>query len=72
MTVYQAPVRDLRFVLDELLGVASLTALPRYREFSSDLAASVIHEAARFAQDVLVPINRIGDSTGASFHDGVV
>ena len=72
MTVYQAPVRDLRFVLDELLGVASLTALPRYREFSSDLAASVIDEAARFAQDVLAPINRVGDSSGASFHDGVV
>jgi alkylation response protein AidB-like acyl-CoA dehydrogenase len=72
LTVYQAPVRDLRFVLDELLGVASLTALPRYREFSSDLAASVIDEAARFAQDVLAPINRVGDSSGASFHDGVV
>jgi 3-(methylthio)propanoyl-CoA dehydrogenase len=70
--VYQAPVRDLRFVLDELLGVATLTALPRYQEFSSDLAASVIDEAARFAQDVLAPINRIGDSSGAGFHDGAV
>jgi 3-(methylthio)propanoyl-CoA dehydrogenase len=70
--VYQAPVRDLRFVLDELLGVATLTALPRYQEFSSDLAAAVIDEAARFAQDVLAPINRIGDSSGASFHDGAV
>jgi alkylation response protein AidB-like acyl-CoA dehydrogenase len=62
----------LRFVLDELLGVASLSALPRYQEFSSDLAASVIDEAARFAQDVLAPINRVGDSAGASFHDGAV
>ena len=50
----------------------ALTALPRYQEFSSELAASVIDEAARFAQDVLAPINRIGDSSGASFHDGVV
>ncbi len=70
--MYQPPVRDLRFVLDELLGVATLTALPRYQEFSSDLAASVIDEAARFAQDVLAPINRVGDSSGASFHDGAV
>ena len=70
--MYQAPVRDLRFVLDELLGVATLTALPRYQEFSSDLATSVIDEAARFAQDVLAPINRVGDSSGASFHDGAV
>ena len=70
--MYRAPVRDLRFVLDELLGVGSLAALPRYREFSSDLAASVIEEAARFAQDVLAPINRLGDSVGASYRDGVV
>jgi alkylation response protein AidB-like acyl-CoA dehydrogenase len=70
--VYQAPIKDLRFVLDELLGVASLAALPRYREFSADLAASVIDEAARFAQDVLAPINRIGDSVGARFRDGAV
>jgi alkylation response protein AidB-like acyl-CoA dehydrogenase len=70
--MYRAPVRDLRFVLDELLGVASLAALPRYREFSSELAASVIDEAARFAQDVLAPINRLGDEVGASYHDGAV
>jgi alkylation response protein AidB-like acyl-CoA dehydrogenase len=70
--MYQAPIRDLRFVLDELLGVASLAALPRYHEFSSDLAVSVIDEAARFSQDVLAPINRLGDSAGASFRDGAV
>jgi alkylation response protein AidB-like acyl-CoA dehydrogenase len=70
--IYQAPIRDLRFVLDELLGVASLAALPRYQEFSSELAASVIDEAARFSQDVLAPINRLGDSVGASFSDGAV
>ena len=43
--MYQAPIRDLRFVLDELLGVASLAALPRYHEFSSELAASVDRKA---------------------------
>jgi alkylation response protein AidB-like acyl-CoA dehydrogenase len=70
--MYRAPIRDLRFVLDELLNVASLSELPRYREFSSELAASVIDEAARFAQDVLAPINRVGDSIGASYRDGSV
>ncbi|HEY4972312.1 MAG TPA: acyl-CoA dehydrogenase family protein, partial [Steroidobacteraceae bacterium] len=57
---------------DELLQVASLAGFERYREFSADLAASVIDEAARFAQDVLAPINRLGDSVGASFSDGAV
>ena len=70
--MYQAPIKDLHFVLDELLGVASLAALPRYHEFSSELAASVLEEAARFAQDVLAPINRLGDDVGASFRDGAV
>jgi len=69
---YQAPIRDLQFVLDELLGVASLAALPRYREFSAELSASVLHEAGRFAEQVLAPINRIGDTLGARFADGTV
>ena len=70
--MYQAPIRDLRFVLEQLLGIASLATWPRYREFSAELAASVLDEAARFAQDVLAPINRIGDSVGARFSDGAV
>src|SRR6202167_1847445 len=70
--MYRAPIKDLHFVLDELLGVASLATLPRYQEFSAELATSVIDEAARFGEDVLAPINRSGDSIGASFHDGAV
>ncbi len=70
--MYQAPLKDLYFVLEELLGVSSLAALPRYREFSGELAHSVLEEAARFAQQVLAPINRAGDRNGATFRDGVV
>ena len=70
--MYQAPIQDLRFVLEELLGVGSLAALPRYREFSTDLSAAVLEEAARFAHTVLAPINPLGDRVGARFHDGSV
>jgi alkylation response protein AidB-like acyl-CoA dehydrogenase len=70
--MYQAPIQDLRFVLEELLGAASLASLPRYREFSTDLAAAVLEEAGRFAHTVLAPINRLGDRAGAGFHDGSV
>jgi alkylation response protein AidB-like acyl-CoA dehydrogenase len=70
--MYRAPVRDLRFVLDELLDIAGLATLPRYRDFSADLAAQVIDEAARFSQDVLAPINRLGDDLGATWRDGEV
>jgi alkylation response protein AidB-like acyl-CoA dehydrogenase len=71
-TMYQAPLRDLRFVLDDLLGIAQLAELPRYREFSSELAGAVLEEAAKFAQEVLAPINRIGDRVGATFREGAV
>ena len=70
--MYQAPLRDLRFVLDDLLGIAQLAELPRYREFSSELAGAVLEEAAKFAQEVLAPINRIGDRVGATFREGAV
>jgi alkylation response protein AidB-like acyl-CoA dehydrogenase len=71
-TMYQAPLKDLRFVLEELLGAAQLAELPRYREFSAEVAAAVLEEAAHFAQDVLAPINRVGDRKGALWSDGAV
>jgi len=70
--MYQAPLQDLRFVLEQLLEVERLGALPRYRTFSTDIAAAVLEEAGRFAQTVLAPINRLGDQTGARFADGAV
>jgi len=70
--MYQAPLKDQRFVLEELLGAARLAELPRYREFSTEVASAVLEEAARFAQEVLAPINRIGDRKGASWSDGSV
>lgn len=70
--MYQAPLKDLRFVLEELLGAASLAQFARYQEFSSELAAAVLEEAARFAQQVLAPINRLGDRVGARFEQSAV
>jgi 3-(methylthio)propanoyl-CoA dehydrogenase len=65
MTMYRAPVRDLRFVLDEILGATDLCRLYKDVDYSSDLAASVLEEAAKFAESVLDPINRSGDGEGA-------
>ncbi len=63
--MYRAPVRDMRFVLEELLGSSSLAASPLLSEYSDELAQSVLEEAARFAQGVLEPLNRPGDTAGA-------
>ena len=63
--MYRAPVRDMRFVLEELLGSSSLAASPLLSEYSDELAQSVLAEAARFAEGVLEPLNRPGDTAGA-------
>jgi alkylation response protein AidB-like acyl-CoA dehydrogenase len=70
--MYHAPLEELRFVLDELLDVQQLAALPRFAEFSSEYAASVLEQAGHFAQGVLAPLNRSGDRSGAVFRDGAV
>ena len=70
--MYHAPLKDQRFVLGELLRVQQLAAFPCYAEFSSELADSILEQAARFAEEVLAPINVLGDTRGALFEDGVV
>jgi acyl-CoA dehydrogenase len=71
--MYRAPLRELRFVIDELLGAAQLSKCPELAEYSDELAASVLEEAARLAQDVLDPLNQPGDEQGARWTpEGVV
>jgi len=63
--MYRAPLRELRFVIEELLGTSRLASCPDLAEYSDELAASVLDEAAHFAQDVLDPLNKLGDNEGA-------
>ena len=71
--MYRAPLRELRFVVEELLGAARLASCPGLAEYSDELAASVLEEAARFAQGVLDPLNKSGDVEGARWTaEGVV
>jgi len=71
--MYRAPLREMRFVLEELLGASALGACPRFGEYSDELARSVLEEAAHFAEGVLEPLNRTGDTEGARWTpEGVV
>src|SRR6185312_12149323 len=70
--MYQAPLPDLRFVLEELLEVGRLGRSPRYAGFDVALLGQILEEAGRFAEQVLAPINHLGDQAGASFRDGQV
>ena len=71
--MYRAPLRELRFVLEELLQASRLAQYPHLADYSSDVADSILDEAGRFAETVLDPLNRTGDETGARWTpEGVV
>jgi alkylation response protein AidB-like acyl-CoA dehydrogenase len=74
MGQYTAPLRDMHFVLHELLGVENeLKALPPYKEFDAETINQVLEEAAKFCQSVLFPLNQSGDAEGCTYKgDGVV
>ena len=65
--MYRAPLKDLQFVLDNLLDSGQLAQLPSYPDYSLELAEAVLSEAGRFAAEVLAPINRTGDLEGATW-----
>src|SRR5829696_7529437 len=71
--MYRAPIKEFRFVLDQLIGVQSLSGSKGLEDYSPELAESVLNEAARFAETVLDPINQSGDREGAHWTpEGVV
>jgi 3-(methylthio)propanoyl-CoA dehydrogenase len=70
--MYRAPLKDLYFVLNELLGAQPLAGCPAHAEYSADLAESVLSESARFAEGVLDPLNRSGDQEGAHWSEAGV
>jgi alkylation response protein AidB-like acyl-CoA dehydrogenase len=72
MSEYIAPIRDMRFVLKELAGVEQVAQLPGCEEATLDLVDAVLEEAARFAEEVLSPLNWPGDQEGARWHDKAV
>ena len=72
MPTYKAPLRDIRFVLHELLQVAQLAELPGYGEATPDTIDAVLEEAAKLCEAVLAPLNRTGDEEGCHYENGVV
>ncbi len=72
MADYTPPLDDQLFLLDQVLDVARLYALPRYAHVDPDTVAAVLAEGARFAAGVLAPLNRTGDEEGCRLVDGNV
>jgi len=72
MTEFAAPIRDMRFVLNELGLLDQVAELPGCEEVGAELVDAILDEAGKFAGDVLAPLSRVGDLQGATLENGVV
>ena len=59
--MYQPPLKELQFVMHQLVRDEQLVGLDGFEDYSPDFADSVLEEAGKFAEEVLAPINRLGD-----------
>ncbi|WP_312218250.1 acyl-CoA dehydrogenase C-terminal domain-containing protein [Brevundimonas sp.] len=69
---YKAPVRDLSFVLHDVLQVENFGNLLPDADLSRDLIDQIVEEGGKFAEEVIAPINRIGDQEGCHIEGDVV
>ncbi|WP_420465665.1 acyl-CoA dehydrogenase C-terminal domain-containing protein [Panacagrimonas sp.] len=74
MPTYTPPLRDMQFVLHELLDVSTgLKKLPPHADIDRDTIDSILEEGGKFCAEVLFPLNQVGDREGCTYQgDGVV
>jgi alkylation response protein AidB-like acyl-CoA dehydrogenase len=71
MPIYNAPVKDIQFLLQDVLKVAE-SDVPGYADLEADFTSAVLEEAGKVARDVLAPLNASGDREGCTLENGVV
>jgi acyl-CoA dehydrogenase len=64
MPAYKAPVEDALFLLNDVFQIERFANLPGFAEASPDVVAAMLGTAARFCEEVLTPLNRVGDEEG--------
>ncbi|RME67955.1 MAG: acyl-CoA dehydrogenase [Alphaproteobacteria bacterium] len=69
MPIFKAPVRDTEFVLNDVIGLGSYANLDGFAEASPDLVSAILSEAAKFVEEVVFPLNQVGDREGCVRHD---
>ena len=64
MPIYNAPVRDIQFVFNELLSIQNYSNLPGFEDVTPDLVNAIVEECGKFNSEVLAPLNKVGDEQG--------
>ncbi|MBY6017787.1 acyl-CoA dehydrogenase C-terminal domain-containing protein [Halomonas denitrificans] len=72
MPVYHAPLKEMQFVLHQLLNIGEHYAELGYQDATPDLVDAVLEEAGKFTESVIAPLNRVGDEQGCRFDNGEV
>ena len=71
MPIYSAPVKDIKFILQNVLKIHD-SDIPGYRELDNEYLNAILEEASKISSEVLAPLNAIGDKHGCSFENGIV
>ena len=71
MPTFAAPTRDLQFVLQDLLKVSE-QEIPGFEDLDADFTSAVLEEAGKIANEVLAPLNVVGDTEGCTLENGIV
>jgi alkylation response protein AidB-like acyl-CoA dehydrogenase len=72
MPTYKAPTREYGFLLHELLDLSRFSNLPGFADATPDLLDQIMEQAAKMTEEVLQPLNKVGDEQGCSLKDGQV
>ncbi len=70
--MYRAPLKEIQFALEHVIGSDVLAGCPAYQEYSLDLASSILEEAGRYAEGVLDPLWQSADREGAHWSEAGV
>lgn len=69
MPIYQSPVQNTLYLLNDVLGYANHANLPGFADASPDMLEAILAEGAKLAENVMLPLNRVGDLEGCKRHD---